>query len=169
MMRAWSFLKRELRELFPPTAFFFIAIGLLTLTKRLILQQHGIEFSDFAAVAIGALVVGKVVLLIDCFKFVNRYTESPLIYNVVWKSTVYWIVASIVRIGEEIVPHLLHSGWSETIDYVRRGIVWPHFWVLHLWLGVLLIVYCTLRELIGAIGTERFLQMFFGWRRGQST
>jgi hypothetical protein len=57
--------KHELLSIIPPTLFFFVAIGLLMLTNRLMLQQYGIPFSDFAAVVIGALIVGKVVLIAD--------------------------------------------------------------------------------------------------------
>jgi hypothetical protein len=166
MKHAWQFLKREFLELLPPTIFFFIAIGLLMLTKKLVLKQYGIEFSDFAAVLIGALIVGKVVLLVDCFKFVNRYPDKPLIYNVLWKTAVYLIAASVVRIGEEVIPQLLHGGAAATFQHLREGIVWPHFWVIHLWLGVLLFVYCALRELIRAVGKDQVLHMFFGVQRG---
>ena len=55
--------KHEVLSIIPPTLFFFVAIGLLMLTNRLMLQQYGIPFSDFAAVVIGALIVGKVVLI----------------------------------------------------------------------------------------------------------
>lgn len=47
-------IKHEVIEVIPPTIFFFIAIGLLILTKRLMLQQYGIQFADVGA-AIGEL------------------------------------------------------------------------------------------------------------------
>jgi hypothetical protein len=37
--------KHEVLSIIPPTLFFFVAIGLLMLTKRLMLQQYGISFS----------------------------------------------------------------------------------------------------------------------------
>lgn len=166
MKHAWQFLEREFLELLPPTIFFFVAIGLLMLTKRLILKQYDIAFSDFAAVLIGALVVGKVVLLVDCFKFVNKYPDKPLIYNVLWKTTIYLIAATVVRIAEEIIPKLLqHGDLKEMVQHLAHGIVWPHFWLIHLWLGVLLFVYCALRELIRAMGKDQVLHLFFGSQR----
>ena len=69
-------LKHEVVALIPQTLFFFVAIGLLMLTKRLMLQQYGIPFSDFAAVVIGALIVGKVVLIADALPFINRYPDN---------------------------------------------------------------------------------------------
>ena len=144
MKHAWSFLKREFLELLPPTIFFFIAIGLLMLTKRLMLQQYHIGFSDFAAVVIGALVIGKVVLIVDCFKFVNRYPDRPLIYNVLWKTTVYLIAATCCADRwKRLSRNLLHGSVAETFQHLREGIVWPHFWVIHLWLGGVAV--CLLR------------------------
>ena len=42
-------IKHEALEVIPPTIFFFIAIGLLIQTKRLLLEQYGIGFTDFGA------------------------------------------------------------------------------------------------------------------------
>jgi hypothetical protein len=74
-------IKHEVLSVIPPTLFFFVAISLLMLT-RLMLQQYGIPFSDFTAVVIGALIVGKVVLMADALPFINKYPDNPLIYNV---------------------------------------------------------------------------------------
>jgi hypothetical protein len=161
-----ALLKQELLELLPPTIFFFIAIGLLMLTKRLILQQYGIGFSDFAAVLIGALIVGKVVLIADALPFINKFPEKPLIYNVVWKTIIYVLAAFLVRLAEHLVPLIIKYGsFREAIARVADEIVWPHFWIIYLWLSVLLFVYCALRELIGAIGRDQVLRLFFGMER----
>ena len=40
-------------------------------------------------------------------------------------------------------------------------IVWPHFWGVQLWLLILLLVYCSLRELVRTLGRERIIKMFF--------
>ena len=40
-------------------------------------------------------------------------------------------------------------------------IVWPQFWGVHLWLLVLLLVYCALRELVRALGRDRIIRLFF--------
>jgi len=164
MLKLWHTIKRELAELLPPTLFFFAALSLLTLTKRIVLQQYGIAFTDFAGVVVGALVIGKVVLIADNFHFIDRYLHKPLIYNTVWKTVVYFIAGSVVHIGEEAIPKLIDG--SATITQLFNGILWPHFWIIHLWLAVLLFVYCALRELIRAVGKHEVRQMFFGQRHG---
>jgi hypothetical protein len=154
--------KHELQELIPVTVFFFVAFQLLALTQALMLKQYGIEVSVFLAAAVGALIVAKVVLIADHFPLVNRFPEKPLIYNVGWKTAIYFVASLAVR----YVEHLIHF-WRETRDVAaahRRlieEIVWPHFWGVQLWLLILLLVYCALRELVRALGRERVIKMFF--------
>jgi hypothetical protein len=159
-------IKHEVLAVIPPTLFFFVAIGLLMLTKRLMLQQYGIPISDFATVVIGALIVGKAVLIADALPFINRFPERPLIYNVVWKTIIYVLAAFLVRLAEHLVPLIIKYGsFREAIERGVDEIVWPHFWVIYLWLSVLLFVYCALRELIRAIGRDQVLRLFFGMER----
>jgi hypothetical protein len=156
-------IEHELSELIPPTLFFFVAIGLLMLTKRLMLQQYGIPFSDFAGVVVGALIVGKIVLIVDAFPFINKFPEKPLIYNIAWKTIIYVLAAFFVRLAEHVIPLIIKYGsFREAIARLVDETVWPHFWVIYLWLSVLLFVYCSLRELIRAIGRDHVLKLFFG-------
>lgn len=155
-------LKHEMRELMPVTVFFFVAFQLLAFTQKLMLMQYGINPYVFLAVTVGALVVAKVVLIADHFALVNRFPEKPLIYNVVWKTVIYFVASIAVRYAE----HLIHF-WRQTGDLAMANrrlfeeIVWPHFWGVQLWLLILLLVYCSLRELVRTLGRERIIKMFF--------
>jgi hypothetical protein len=41
-------------------------------------------------------------------------------------------------------------------------IVWPHFWAIQIILFVLIVMYCTMHELVRVIGREKVLRIFFG-------
>jgi hypothetical protein len=41
-------------------------------------------------------------------------------------------------------------------------IVWPHFWAVQIILFILILAYCTARELARVIGKEKMLRLFFG-------
>jgi hypothetical protein len=41
-------------------------------------------------------------------------------------------------------------------------IVWPHFWAVQIILFLLILVYCTARELGRVIGRQKMLRLFFG-------
>jgi hypothetical protein len=156
-------LKDEVLELIPPTIFFFIAFHIIALSKALILRQYGISASATAGVAIGALLVGKAVLFADLLPFVNLFPNKPLIYNIVWKTIIYGIAATFVHYLEELIPV-----WWRMGDFVAANhrlwqeMVWPHFWVIQLWLLVLLFVYCLGSEWVHVVGPREARKMFFG-------
>lgn len=156
-------LKHELLEVIPPAVFFFIAFQVIAFTRALMLEQYGVRVSTFVAATVAALVVAKVVLIADHLPLINRFPEKPLIYNVVWKTLVYLLAALLVRYLEHLIPFAReHGGLAAANRHLLGEVVWPHFWAVQIWLLVLLLVYCALRELVRALGRERVLHLFFG-------
>lgn len=155
--------KHELRELLPPTIFFFIAFHTIALSRALMLREYGVKVSAIAGATVGALLVAKVVLLADHLPFVNRFPEKPLIYNVAWKTVIYVLGALVVHYLEHLVPVWWREGDLAAANRrVLNDVVWPHFWAIQLWLVVLLFVYCALREFVRAVGRREVMKMFFG-------
>src|SRR5688572_9411369 len=96
-------LKHELRDLIPVIVFFFIAFQLLAVTDALILRQYGVRASVFLSAAVAALVVAKVVLIADHLPLINRFPHKPLIYNVGWKTAIYFVASMAVRYAEHFI------------------------------------------------------------------
>ncbi len=72
-------IKHEFLEVLPPILFFFMAFSLIIVSKRLVPEEYGIHFSGFATASVGALLVGKIVLVVDKFSFVDKFpVMSPL-------------------------------------------------------------------------------------------
>jgi hypothetical protein len=162
-MKAWrEKVRHELTELIPVTLFFLVSFQLLAITQALMLEEYGIRATTFVAATIAALVVAKVVVIADHFPLVNRFPDRPLMYNVIWKTAIYLVASLAVRYAE----HVIHF-WRQTGNVAAANrrlfqeVVWPHFWGVQLWLLILLFIYCTLRELVRALGRERVMRMFF--------
>src|SRR5262244_1202804 len=131
------------------------------------LRQYGIEISTVAGATVAALVVAKVVLLTDLLPFINRFPDRPLIYNVVWKTAIYFGTSLVVHYLEHLVPLFWRLRNLRTAnDDLLSHIVWPHFWAVQLWLLVLILVYVALRELTRVIGRRRVYEIFFGTPAG---
>jgi hypothetical protein len=108
-------------------------------SRALILRQYGVHVSALAGATIGALLVAKVVLIADMLPAVNRFPEKPLIYNVVWKTLIYVVGALVVHYLEHLIPVWWRLGNVVAASrQVVEEVVWPHFWVIQLWLVVLL-------------------------------
>jgi hypothetical protein len=163
MSRLAERIKHEVLELLPPTVFFFITFHILVASRALMLREYGVRVSALAGATVGALLVAKVVLLADKFPAVNRFPEKPLIYNVVWKTVIYMLGALAVHYLEHLVPLWWREGSMVAANHrLIQEMVWPHFWVIQLWLVVLLFVYCAFREFVRVVGRKRVLEMFFG-------
>lgn len=165
-----ALLKHEIEEVIPPTIFFFVTFHVIAVTRALMLEDYGITVPSFAAATIGALIVAKVILVVDLLPFVNRFQDRPLIYNTVWKTLIYMIGALLVRYCEHLISFARkHENVLEASRHLLAEVDWPDFWATQIWLVVLLFVYCALAELIRLLGAERVRQMFFGIPRRKAS
>lgn len=69
-------IKHDFVEILPPTTFFFLAFSLVLLTKSLILSEYGISWTGFGSAVVGAILVEKVVLLVDKLTFLNKMAAT---------------------------------------------------------------------------------------------
>lgn len=164
-MKILKTLKHEFFQVLPPTVFFLTAFLLIIATQRLIMREYHIPLSGFGMAVIGALLVGKIVLVADHLPFVNKFPEKPLIYNTAWKTMIYFVAALAVRYLEHVLPLLREEGSLAAANRrILEEIIWPHFWLVQMWLLVLFFVYCAMRELVRAVGREKVIAMFVGAR-----
>jgi hypothetical protein len=162
-MKILKTLKHEFFLVLPPTIFFLIAFILILATQRLIMKEYGIPLTGFGMAIIGALLVGKIVLIVDKLPFVNKFPEKPLIYNTLWKTMIYFIASLLVRYLEHVLELFKEAGsFAEANHRLIDAIIWPHFWLVQMWLLVLFFAYCALRELINTIGRAKVVEIFIG-------
>ena len=156
-------LKQEFLGVIPTAVFFFIAFQLLAFTRDLIVQEYDVEISTFLAATVGALIVAKIVMVVDLLPFVNRFPDKPLIYNIVWKTSIYLVAAFLFRYIEYLVPFVLDYGdIAEANRHLLDEAVWPHFFIVQIWLFVLFFLYCVVTELVRVLGRDRVRSMFLG-------
>jgi len=161
--------KEEFNALLPPAIYFFIALHIVALVRVLMLEGTGISVSTSVTVTIAALILAKAVLLADMLPFINLYPHKPLVYNVAWKTTIYALIATLIHYLERLFDY-----WRETGGFIAGNekmlseIVWPHFWAIQIFIVVLILMYCTLRELIRVIGKDKVFEIFFGPPRSET-
>src|SRR5207302_11176148 len=127
------------------------------------LKGTGISPLSTISVAVAALILGKAVLIADMLPMINRFPNKPLIYNVAWKTLIYLLVATLIHYLERLVDFWRQAGALVAgNEKLLAEIVWPHFWAIQIILLVLIIMYCTMHELVRVIGKEKVLRIFFG-------
>jgi hypothetical protein len=163
-------LVHEFYEVLPPTIFFFVGFNLILFTKRLILADHLIEFTGFAIATVGALVVGKAVLVADKMPFLRYFDQAPLAQPILFKTVVYSFFVLIARLIEFFLHYVFgggavgHGGFVE--DLLGK-FSWDRFISTQLWIFVLFLVYTTASELNALFGHGELLKILFSRRPSQ--
>jgi hypothetical protein len=156
-------LKEEFLALLPPTIFFFIALHIVAFVHVLMLKGTGVSPLTSVSIAVAALILGKAVLIADLLPFINRFPEHPLIYNVAWKTLIYLLVSMFIHYLEHLVDFSRQAGGLVAGNKkLLAEMVWPHFWAIQILLFVLIVMYCTMHELVRVIGKEKVRRIFFG-------
>jgi hypothetical protein len=156
-------IKEEFFAILPPTIFFFVALHIVTLIRVLIARGSHFAPVSTMSIAIASLILGKAVLIADMLPPINRYPNKPLAYNIAWKTVIYLLMASIIHYLERLVDFSGEAGGVAAGNAkLLAEIVWPHFWAVQIILFLLILVYCTARELVRVIGKERMSRLFFG-------
>lgn len=154
-------LKEEFLAILPPTIFFFIALHIVGLVRALMTTGTGLPVTSSAQIALAALIIGKAVLLADLWPPMNRFPEKPLIYNIVWKTVIYYVVASFIHYLERLYDFAKEAGGIVAgNEKLLSEIVWPHFWALQIVLLVIILNYCVIRELGRVLGERRMIRIF---------
>lgn len=163
MSKLLTKLKAEVRELLPPMFYFLVALHLVAFVRGLMLGDTGISLASSASVTIAALVIGKAVLVADLLPLVRRFSDRPLVYAIVWKSFIYFIVALLFHYLERLVHEWREVGsLLAANERLLAELVWPHFWAVQIFLMTLILIFCAAREFARAVGKDALRQIFLG-------
>jgi hypothetical protein len=163
MTKLFTKLKEEFFKLLPPTIFFFVALHIVMFIRVLMLEGTGISPLSSMSIAVAALILGKAVLIADMLPLINRFPNKPLIYNVAWKTLIYLLASAVIHYVERLIDFWRQAGsFVAGNEKLLAEIVWPHFWAIQIILFVLIVMYCTMHELVRVIGKEKVLRIFFG-------
>jgi hypothetical protein len=147
--RVGGFLLRELREMVPPTIFFFIGFNLILLTTNLLLADYGAAFGSFMLATAAALVVGKAVLIANATQSIRRYDRAPLLRPILFKTAFYWAVVFVARLLEHWIRYWIveHHPLGTFLPHMVATFDWHRFIAIQLWIFVLFLIYETATEL----------------------
>ena len=154
-------LKHEISTLLSVTFFFACWLGILLFIKMLVLADYEIEFYDFSKALIGALVLAKVVMVLEHVSLGAWVRARPAWVDVILRTLMYVLGVVVVL--------LLEKGFEGRLEYGGFGpslaAVLQHADVYHVWLnavvlsGALLVfnILSVIRAHLGAGGLLRLL------------
>jgi hypothetical protein len=161
---------REIKEVIPPTVFFFAGFNLILFTKRLMLSEYLIAYAGFFVATTSALIVGKVVLIADKISILRRFDHAPLVYPVLFKAFVYTAFVALARLLEALIHYLIQGGElgrGGFLEEVLGNFSWPRFIAIQLWISVLFLIYVAAHELNELFGDGELFRILFRRRSSE--
>ncbi len=151
------------REMAPVVLFFFIVFGLIGLLYKLFVSQYSIEFSAFAKAAIAALIMGKVVLLLEWAGTGHRFEQGYRRAVVVLIKTIIYALAVIaVGMGERIHRAVHEAGsFNAGINMLIANANVDRFLGFVLLISLIVGFYLMVQEISRAMGKGALFKLFF--------
>jgi hypothetical protein len=164
MSRILNWAYKEFREILPVWIFFFVSFSLIAFTRMAAFGEYHVTPSEPPEYLLGSLLMAKAVLLVDALKK-GTWRGRPLIYSTLWNTGLYFVAAMFLHHVERVVSLMRHQHLrlAEANHEVFLMMAKPTFWSIMAALLALTFGFCMLRDLIRAIGEDRFKEMFFGW------
>lgn len=126
-MSAMQKLKEELRSLAVAMLYFGAWIGGLLLLKTLVLAEYHVEFRQWSAILVGALVLGKVVLILEHVPLGSWVERQPAWVDVVLRTLLYSAGVLVILLLEKgIEGRHEHGGFGPAVRAVFQGADAPH-------------------------------------------
>jgi len=149
-------------EIAPKVLFFFCALTLIGLMFKLFVAQYSIEFAAFTKAAVAALVLGKVVTLLDRAQSGFRFSAHRRIVVIAGKTIVYAVVVIVLGTGERILKAVRSEGsFSAGINFVISNANIQRFLGLVLLISFIVGSYLTLQEIDRAMGEGALFRLLF--------
>jgi len=115
--------KHELKQILAISSTFFVMFLLFMLLKKSMLAAYNIEFHAFGIALIGALIIAKVVLLVDLLPVTKRMDNHSNIYSVIYRSLIYLFGYLIFTLLEHFVKGLINGddfsqAWLHSFQHI---------------------------------------------------
>src|SRR5215471_3372520 len=101
LMRLPQKVRHELKAVALTTLYIAAWLGVLVLLKRLVLADYKIEFRGFTVALVGALVIAKVVLVLEHVPLGSWVRNQPVLVNVVLRTVLYAVGVGVALLLEK--------------------------------------------------------------------
>ena len=138
-----------------------IFFSVFTNYRRLILAHYHINYGEYGISVIKALVLAKVILIVEHLPFGRGFEDKPLIIPTLYKSSIFTISVAIFTVIETLIrSFLIEKGFiAAPAISVRHS--------LYEWSAGALVIFCVfipffaMKELSRVLGQGVILKLFF--------
>jgi hypothetical protein len=136
-------------------------LGVLVLLKYLVLAEYQIVFHDFSVALIGALVLAKVVLVLEYIPLGAWVRARPAWVDVMLRTTLYSLGVLVVLLLEKAFEGRHdHDGFGASLIALFQHVDVKHVWLNTICLSAALLSYNMLSVIRKHLGKAAMLNMF---------
>jgi hypothetical protein len=158
---AVSKLRNEIRAVGLATLYFATWIGLLVVLKQLALAEYRIEFHGLSLALVGALVLAKVVLVLEHAPLGAWIRTRPALLDVILRTVLYALGVLVVLLLEKAFEgRHEHGGFGASLIAVFQHAEVHHVWVNTICLTGALLGYNALSVVWRHLGKGGLLRLF---------
>ena len=157
--------KKEVKEVAAVTLYFLIGFAFIFILLKLLLAEYEIEVSVVSLAVIGALIVGKVVVVMNHTKLMSFFQDRPGYVIILYKTTIYVAAVFIVLTAERVFHAYRETGaLGSAFSHVWEGRDLFHALGVTVLVAGLFIVYNSLDEISRQMGKDGLRNTFLGRR-----
>lgn len=143
------------------TMYFAIWIGIFMVIKTLLLAEYGIEFYGLTKALVGALVLAKVVLVMEHFSLGTWVRTQPAWVDVVLRTALYSLGVLVVLLLEKAFEgRHENGGFVPALMSVLRHANVHHVWVNVIVISGALLAYNAFGVLKRKLGEDELGKLF---------
>lgn len=122
-------LKHEVRAILLAALYFGLWIGALLAIKALVLAEYRIAFHHFSMALVGALILSKVVLILQHVPLGSWIRSQPAWVDLLARTALYALGVVVVMILEKgLEGRREHGGFGGAVEAAFKGADAPHLW-----------------------------------------
>jgi hypothetical protein len=135
-------LKHELKAVILVTLFFVVWLGFFMALKVIVLGEYDIQFGGISKVLIGALILAKVVLILEHVSLGAWLRNKPMVLDVILSTSLYAVSTLVVMLFEKAFESRHEQGgFGSALTNVFQQRDMPHFMANFLCVSVALLFY----------------------------
>jgi hypothetical protein len=160
---------KEIKMVARVALYFAIVFMLMMIMKKLYLKDYDIEFTGMSQALLGALVMSKVVILMEYITLGRWVQRQPAIVDVILRTLLYTAGVLIVVVLEKAFEKRHDvSGYGNAILYVFNNRDIYHVWATTIGAAASIFVYNSFSVVQRVMGKNGVAKLFFTTAIGQS-
>jgi hypothetical protein len=152
----------EARRFITMFVYLWVILGVFSLHERVILRQEGIGWTSQTLAVVNALVLAKVMLLVEDLRPARWLPPQPLLFPTLFEAGSLTVVFIVFHELEAVIIGLVHGkDWAQSIPAIGGGGI-AGLLCISIILFVALVPYIMFRNIGRAIGPERLAKLLLG-------